>query len=274
MEKLFQRLNRIRFLRNILFLSVFLFGMLVMLLNHFFIKEEWVSVLIVFDNLLVIVGLFFLIEVKVGKDYELLYHHEFIPLLLKSINSNYHYEKNPRTFKGNFMNVNIFDYDSKIRINHLVHMKDSLNEYMLYDAEIYIPSKQSTKIVQFNGYIIVLPSINTENDKALLMYHKKPYLGSYKELTELKFINYKVYEKTHQKINYNLFNKLKQVVLKYPKAKLYVCIDNKTMIFKSNRFSFFRKPIYKKINQSFFEFKKNEFKKLDEMIVYFIRCFK
>ncbi|QVK17791.1 hypothetical protein KHQ81_13215 [Mycoplasmatota bacterium] len=269
MRDIFYRLNRIRILRNILFLSAFIFFMLVMLINHIMTKEEWLYALLIFDNVIVLVILIYFIEVKVGKDYSILYSQEFIPLLLKSISPNFHYEITPREFKGSL--INVFDYDSKININHLVHMKDSLNEYWFYDAQVYYKSSLLNKIVQFKGYIIVLP---IKNEEDLIICQKKFYLGCCKELNELNFRDYKVYNKSHQVLNLDLFNRLKQVILKYPKLESYASLNHKMMIFKSNRISFFRKPIFKKINQSFFEFKKDEFEKINDMVVNFIKCYK
>lgn len=267
MENIFKRLDSVRFLRNVLFFFSLLLCVVGLIVNHLLIKQQWLYAMIVFDDLLILIILFFLIELKIGNKYENLYRSEFIPLVVKTINPSYAYESTPGLFEGDLLKTKIFDYDSRVKINHLVRF----NDHSLYEAQIYIHTYRSNKMVQFNGYIILVVQDNIETTEGLILYHKKPLMGSYTLDSEFNFKKYRVYRNHYNSIPY--LEPLKQVLFKYQKSKFYICLQDDIVIFKSNRKSFFNKPIFRKINQSFFETKKNQFKELEQMVHDFVLCF-
>jgi len=241
-----------------------------LLLNHLFIEEQWLYTMIVFDVLLAFVGFVFLIEASIGNRYNHLFLNHFLNQVIKTVNPNYLYENKPRQFNGQLLNTKIFDYDSQINIHHLVQ----LNDCLFYDAQIYINTYRSNKIVQFNGYIIVLPCVNQENTQGLILNHKKPYLGNYKLVKKLDFNRYQIYCPKNKQFDLNKIERIKQVLLKYNKAKFYLSLQDEIIIFKRNRISFFRKPLFKKIDQAYFDAKVSAFKAIEEMIENFALCLK
>ncbi len=271
MEEIFIKLNKLRLLRNVLFLGVFLFCLVGIIINQLFVQEHWLYALIVFDDLLLFVVLLFLIETKVGMRYEELYHHEFLPLVFETINPEYKYCNHPQQFNANLIHTKIFDYDSKIRVNDYVKISDG----ELYHAQIYINTYRSNKIVQFTGYIFVLSNPDIEN-KGLILYHKKPFLSSLKELKTESFSKYRIFNEIDNHFNKTLLDKLKIVLSKYLDYghKFYICIQDDIIILKPNKRSIFNKPLLKPINQAYFNNKIDQYLQLNQMMEEISLCFK
>lgn len=273
MENTFYKLNRLRLIRNTMFLGAFLFCSIIFVVNLIITKQGWIKALIIFDDLLLFVILIFLVESHIGMNYEESYHHEFLPLVFNQLNTEYEYQKHPKNLSLNLKETKIFDYDSHIRINDYVKVIQDKVTYELYHTQVYISTYRSNKIVQYNGYIIVLPKEN-EVGKGVILYRKKPFLGALKEVKSLNFMKYRIFQVKDSIIDNNLIEDLKDIILKYQDKglKFYVCMQDDQMIFIPNRISFFHKPILKTINESFLNKKMVEFNNINQIVKEFIDC--
>ncbi len=268
----YQLLDRYRRYRYFFHLTAFFICLVVITLSKLLIENEWGQSLIILNSIFIYMGILYFIEIKIGKRYDNLYYQNYIPKLIKNFNENVMYKKADNlSFQGNLLDIKIFDYDSQIKVNHVLHVKNEKFEYEIYDTEVYILSYRNRIVKKYKGLIILLPRVNKTYYKGQILHNKKPLLGYSELIRDLGFKNYHFYGDAH--FPDNLFINLKALLLIYYHLNFDISINKDVMIFLDYPRKIFRKPVFKKINDKYSDGLVKDFSRLMEISNDFISCF-
>jgi hypothetical protein len=226
--------NRIRILRNYLFLLLIITFCGGLISINLFFFNKWFYVLAIVDTCILSVILLVVVEVTIGEKYESLYLEQF---LSKIFNKNYLYKRNHNSDALKIlMNMKTFNPDCKYHINHYFIIKKENIDYHVFYTKIYSINYRGNKIVHFKGNIVVIPN------------------GGIKDLFPTNLGKHYLY-----KISGNV---------------LQLSVHNDVVLYQRKRKSFLNKPLFKKIDHHLLENKLLELKNLEKIIDDFYSGFK
>lgn len=269
MEKVIKNLNELRKTKITLYLLMGISFLIVFVITNFLHYENWLSYLIIFDLTILIVILYIVIEVKVANKYDDLYYNKFIPLLIKQIDNNYSYQHLSKKVLFNQFHKHIYNFDCNNEVESIITINKNDEKICLYDSHITINTFRSNKILLFKGYIFVKKN-NIYNNADILISNDKSV-----QSTKLKFFkefnNYKLYYNKDINLNKDLLCKLEKFLAN--RKKLKIIIGPEIIVFNKYFRSIFTKPIFRKINQDFINYKIEKLRNIKEFIDSFIDCF-